>query len=85
MFGIIPQMKQPAMNSRKKTTKILEEVLKENCYNTAPDALRMLDLTLKALGVEPDSIRIFLARTFAAPRPAADRVRMKVRKMEFSV
>jgi hypothetical protein len=57
-------MKRPAMESRKKTVSILEKLLQEEYYKTAPDALGMLDLTPKALGVEPDSIRVFLTRTF---------------------
>jgi hypothetical protein len=57
-------MKRPAMESRKKTVSILEGLLQEDYYKIAPNALGMLDLTPKALGMEPDSIRVFLARTF---------------------
>jgi hypothetical protein len=57
-------MKRPDMKTRQQTAKILSEELGETHYENAPDAMGMLDLTPQALGVEPDSIRVFLARTF---------------------
>lgn len=57
-------MKRPNMKTRQETAKILSKELGKTHYENAPDALGMLDLTPQALGVEPDSIRVFLAKTF---------------------
>jgi hypothetical protein len=58
------------MKTRQQTAKILSEELGETHYENAPDAMGMLDLTPQALGVEPDSIRVFLARTFNTNKPS---------------
>lgn len=65
MFEKISQMKRPLMEKWRETSEILKEVLHEDYYATAPDALGMLDLTPKALGVEPDSIRVLLTKVFS--------------------
>jgi hypothetical protein len=51
------------MSQREKTAETLKKVLYEPHYCEAPDALAMLDLTPQSLGVEPDSIRVFLHKT----------------------
>lgn len=66
-FEKISQMKRPDMSKREVTAQKLGQVLNEPYYTEAPDALGMLDLSPRALGVEPDSIRVFLTRTFISP------------------
>ena len=56
-------MERPSKESREQTVKILAEALDEDHYVDAADALGLLDLTPQALGVEPDGIRIWIAKT----------------------
>jgi hypothetical protein len=62
LFKEISQMKRPSAKAREETASILTERLQEKHYKAAADALGMVDLTPQALGVEADSIRVFLAR-----------------------
>jgi hypothetical protein len=62
LFKEISQMKRPSAKAREETAGILADRLQEEHYKAAADALGMVDLTPQALGVEADSIRIFLAR-----------------------
>ncbi|KAL9097335.1 MAG: hypothetical protein Q9165_000762 [Trypethelium subeluteriae] len=63
LFKEISQMGRPSKESRKETVNILAEALAEDHYVDAADALGLLDLTPQALGVEPDSIRVWIAKT----------------------
>jgi hypothetical protein len=57
-FKEISQMKRPNMKRRNKVVKILSKNLNCEFYETADDALTMLDLTPEALNVSPDKLRV---------------------------
>jgi hypothetical protein len=64
LFAKTSKMKRPKMKVRRKAIDRLQAELEDCGYTDAPDGLGMVDLSPKALNVEPDAIRVLLSRTF---------------------
>jgi hypothetical protein len=75
LFKKTSQLQRPSQESREQTVEILAKTLEEEHYSDAADCLALLDLTPQALGVEPDSIRVWIAKTasrFSSEGPTGD-------------
>jgi hypothetical protein len=58
-------MKRPPMKARQDIADLCGKDIKEPYYSSAMDALSYLDLAPQAIGVPPDPIQVFAAKTLA--------------------